>query len=446
MAGINRPMSQMRKLEAKESLFHARKRILQQLVLGWLRQEGLLQTADMLATEAGLGEYELCDNIDLDIVLQDYCSYYLMRFNKAPQFCRKVEERPNSRPPSRRPQTRKARVVETEVKEVQVPVVTVTRLLQENTIAATETIPTIERKPIAGFLANASPEKKAIAEMLYQCIIRNSGVEWDDVKGLDDAKSILMESVVYPVKYPDLFTGLLEPWRGVLLHGPPGSGKTLLARAVAGESGCVFFNITCSTLVNKWRGESEKIVKVLFEMASYFSPSVIFMDEAEALTCSRQHEHEASRRLTSQLLAELDGVKTREGSVLLMMTTNMPWEIDPAILRRLEKRIFIPLPDFSARVELFKKYLGGVDIQITPAVDYEELARKTEGYSGSDVKLACKEALMTGVRKVLKGGNNQNKIEKISLSDVLEAIEKTKPVSRNLSKRHQDWQREMGST
>ncbi|XP_022126375.2 katanin p60 ATPase-containing subunit A-like 2 [Pieris rapae] len=450
MSGINRPLSQMRKLETKEAVFRARKRILKYLVLGFLKQEGLMNTADVLITEGGLtNEYELCDNIDLDIILQDYCSYYLIRFNKQPQFCRKVEE------PIRRPQTRRvkpetvAALPEPAPQKPDLPSsFTITKLLQDSPENIEHKIPAIERKPLKAFLSSLSSDKRHLVEILYQDIIRPSEVCWEDVKGLNTAKNLLMESVVYPVRYPELFTGLLEPWRGVLLHGPPGTGKTMLARAVAAESGCTFFNVTCSTVINKWRGESEKIVKVLFEMASYYSPSIVFIDEVETMASQRSTsgEHEASRRLKSQLLTELDGISQRDGIVFLLANSNMPWEIDTAMLRRLEKRICIHLPDAKTRAELFQGYLGK-NIELVPKVDFHELAIKTEGYSGSDIKMVCKEALMASVRKMLPsmGRSASNKKDKLCLSDILTAIERTKPVAKNLEKRHVEWQNEMGS-
>ncbi|XP_047996320.1 katanin p60 ATPase-containing subunit A-like 2 [Leguminivora glycinivorella] len=439
---INRPMSQMRKMEAKESLFRTRKRILRYLVHNYLKAEGLFHAADTMAEEAGLtAEYEVCDNIDLDIIMQDYTSYYLSRFNKQPQFLRQV-----SPPAPRRPPTRQARPrAEPEALtgfEASLPDITVSQLgLAKQSY---EGIPAIELKSLSPFLARASTEKKQLVEDLYQDIIRPANVSWEDIKGLEDAKSLLMESVVYPVRHPEVFTGLLEPWRGVLLHGPPGTGKTLLARAVANESRCTFFNVQPSTVVTKWRGDSERIVKVLFELASYYSPSIIFIDEVETLASERSMpgEHEASRRLKAQLLTELDGVSEREGIVFLLANSNMPWDIDPAMLRRLEKRIYIPLPDHKTRAELFSLFLG------PDAAPYlTDLATRTEGYSGSDVKLVCKEALMAGVRKMLpnmgKGDKNQRK-DRLDLAAILTAIDKTKPVSKNLSKRHEQWQNETG--
>eukprot|EP00605_Chrysophyceae_sp_TOSAG23-4_P002949 GSChrysophyteH1.ASY1.ANO1.3248.1 assembled CDS len=151
-----------------------------------------------------------------------------------------------------------------------------------------------------------------ISREIYQS---STHVTFDDIIALDDAKALLFEAVQLPLKFPFLFSGLLRPWKGILLHGPPGTGKTLLARAVAAECKTTFFNISASTLVSKWRGDSEKLVRALFELARYHSPSTVFLDEIDSILGSRGGggdgagaEHEASRRMKTELLIQMDGL------------------------------------------------------------------------------------------------------------------------------------------
>ncbi|CAN6444566.1 unnamed protein product [Victoria cruziana] len=250
--------------------------------------------------------------------------------------------------------------------------------------------------------AYESAEMRVLAESLARDIIRgNPDVKWESIKGLETAKRLLKEAVVMPIKYPKYFTGLLSPWKGILLFGPPGTGKTMLAKAVATECKTTFFNISASSVVSKWRGDSEKLIKVLFELARHHAPSTIFLDEIDAIISQRgdgRSEHEASRRLKTELLIQMDGLMRTNELVFVLAATNLPWELDAAMLRRLEKRILVPLPEPEARRAMFEDLLPSTGDTELP---YDFLVERTEGYSGSDIRLVCKEAAMQPLRRLM---------------------------------------------
>ncbi|KAG7959821.1 hypothetical protein I3843_10G088300 [Carya illinoinensis] len=249
-----------------------------------------------------------------------------------------------------------------------------------------------------------SAEMRTLAESLSRDIIRGSpDVSWESIKGLENAKQLLKEAVVMPIKYPKYFTGLLSPWKGILLFGPPGTGKVYNAcKAVATECNNTFFNISASSVVSKWRGDSEKLVKVLFDLVRHHAPSTIFLDEIDAIISHRgegRSEHEASRRLKTELLIQMDGLTQTDELVFVLVATNLPWELDASMLRHLEKQILVPLPEPEARRAMFDELLPSEpDREKFP---HDLLVEKTEGYSGSDIRLLCKEAAMQPLRRLM---------------------------------------------
>ncbi|CAH2067982.1 unnamed protein product [Thlaspi arvense] len=302
-----------------------------------------------------------------------------------------------------------------------------------------------------------------LAAMLERDVLDSTpGVRWDDVAGLSEAKRLLEEAVVLPLWMPEYFQGIRRPWKGVLMFGPPGTGKTLLAKAVATECGTTFFNVSSATLASKWRGESERMVRCLFDLARAYAPSTIFIDEIDSLCNSRggSGEHESSRRVKSELLVQVDGVSNtatnEDGSrkiVMVLAATNFPWDIDEALRRRLEKRIYIPLPDFESRKALININLRTVEV--ASDVNIEDVARRTEGYSGDDLTNVCRDASMNGMRRKI-AGKTRDEIKNMSKDDISndpvamcdfeEAIKKVQPsVSSSDIEKHEKWFNEFGS-
>jgi len=245
-------------------------------------------------------------------------------------------------------------------------------------------------------------QTKKLQEGLSKAIVvEKPNVKWSDIAGLEGAKEALKEAVILPIKFPHLFTGQRKPWRGILLFGPPGTGKSYIAKAVATEAqNSTFISVSSSDLVSKWLGESEKLVKQLFEIARQNRPSIIFIDEVDSLCSSRSdNESESARRIKTEFLVQMQGVGNDSDGILVLGATNIPWVLDAAIRRRFEKRIYIPLPEVNARKDMFKLHIGSTPHNLTDE-DFKTLASKTEGYSGHDISMVVRDALMQPVRKV----------------------------------------------
>ncbi|KAL3814899.1 hypothetical protein ACJIZ3_016167 [Penstemon smallii] len=289
-----------------------------------------------------------------------------------------------------------------------------------------------------------------LVEMINSVIVdRSPSVKWEDIAGLEMAKQALLEMVILPIKRRDLFTGLRKPAKGLLLFGPPGTGKTMLAKAVASESEATFFSVSASSLTSKWVGEGEKLVRTLFQVAVSRQPSVIFIDEIDSIMSARtENENEASRRLKSEFLVQFDGVTSNSGDLVTVIgATNKPKELDDAVLRRLVKKIYIPLPDASARRLLLKHKLKGNAFSL-PDRDIERLVAETDGYSGSDLQALCEEAAMMPIREL--GSNiltvQANQVRRLKYGDFQKAMTVIRP-SLHKSKWEEldQWNREFGS-
>jgi SpoVK/Ycf46/Vps4 family AAA+-type ATPase len=265
-------------------------------------------------------------------------------------------------------------------------------------------------------------------------------VRWSDIAGLEEAKRAIEEAIVFPAKRPDLFP--LGWPRGILLFGPPGCGKTLLAAAMANEIDAHFICEDAATLMSKWLGESEKNVAKLFERARGLSnsgrPVIIFIDEIDSIAGVRLDEVGGEVRMRNQFLKEMDGVidKSKNHRIYVVGATNKPWDLDEPFIRRFQKRIYVPLPDREARLGILKILVK--DLKLDGDVDLQRLADLLEGYSGSDIKDLIQTAHMKVIREFFESGGSAPR--PINMEDICEAIRRRKPsVPRDLIKLYEKW-------
>jgi SpoVK/Ycf46/Vps4 family AAA+-type ATPase len=313
----------------------------------------------------------------------------------------------------------------------------------QGSVTPTDVRMEMEREAEESGVEKATPEGKPNQEELV--VTEKPNVRWEDVVGLETAKKAVKEAIVYPVQRPDLFP--LGWPRGILLFGPPGCGKTLLAAAVATEIDANFYQIDAASIMSKWLGEAEQNVAKLFSSARKCAndgrPAIVFVDELDSLMGTHSNEVGGEIRVKNQFLKEMDGImdKGKALHVYVIGATNKPWDLDWAFIRRFQKRIMVPLPDHNTRLNMLKHYT--TNLEISGDVDLHELARLSEGFSGSDIRDVCQSAQLSLIGEFFESGkatDKQAKPRPLTMFDFRQIFDARKPsVSMDMLALYNRW-------
>lgn len=330
--------------------------------------------------------------------------------------------------------------------------------LEANRLQGVIEIPPVKRSLSAQSLEGDSEIRRMDEEFENEVrtLVTKANLTWDDIAGLDDVKRLLREIVFFSMAKPEKPVKLSPP-RRILLYGPPGNGKTMLAMAASSNLGATFFNVSIDRLLSRYVGDSPRLVSAMFRVATKEAPSTIFIDEIEVLVGRREEMRNSATGVVQTFLTELDGFasKLSDSVVLVMVATNKPWMIDEAILSRFEKRIYVPSLDEKARERIFQLNLE--EKGFTIKVDFKELSELTEGLSGRDIMIACESAKMSMLRRAnpkaheLVGGDAKllasvkYQILPIKREEILNAISNTKPIiTTDMIKKYEGWRRKYG--
>ncbi|MDH5806937.1 MAG: AAA family ATPase [Candidatus Methanomethylicaceae archaeon] len=302
------------------------------------------------------------------------------------------------------------------------------------------------RGEVSEVVNEKSEEKGEVKQASYEdlLLIEKPNVKWEDVAGLEEVKKAIRESIVYPSKRPDLFP--LGFPRGILLYGPPGCGKTLIAAAVATEIDAAFFSVDAASIMSKWLGEAEKNVAKLFksarEAAIKHGSAIVFIDEIDSLLGVRYNEVGGEVRVRNQFLKEMDGImdKGKNWPLYVIGATNKPWTLDWGFIRRFQKRIYVPVPDYETRLKIYELYTKKL---VMEGVDLREIARMSEGYSGSDIRDVCQAVQLRVVSELFESGKYLDKNAKprpITMEDFKQIISQRKPsITQDMIKAYELW-------